>query len=131
MNPDDIVRNKAARESARSYADLMDEDLATMTDGQKGRFLTLLADWLEARRPKPPDPKGPMTEAEAARFEVGPVPFGEFVGRQAGDVPLERLEWYADQRWVDDLRRYLASRRIAEERHRADEEDWEDEKKEE
>jgi hypothetical protein len=53
-----------------------------------------------------------MAEDEAKRFGQEQMPFGEFAGMQVDQVPLERLQWYANQTFTDDLRRYLDSDRV-------------------
>jgi hypothetical protein len=37
------------------------------------------------------------------------VPFGEFRDQLVEHVPLDRLCWYADQHFIDELRKYLRS----------------------
>lgn len=58
----------------------------------------------------------PMTEEESIRFDKVEVPFGIHNGKPVKDVELSYLEWIADQRFVDELRRYLDSDRIQEQR---------------
>ena len=54
-----------------------------------------------------------MTDQEAKAFgQQETMPFGEFAGMKVDDVPLDRLLWYADQTFTDDLRRYLESDRV-------------------
>ena len=54
-----------------------------------------------------------MTDQEARAFgQQETMPFGEFAGMRVDEVPLDRLLWYADQSFTDDLRRYLESNRI-------------------
>jgi uncharacterized protein (DUF3820 family) len=53
-----------------------------------------------------------FTNEEAAEFGRRPIPFGEYRDVQVKDVPIERLCWYADQRFTDGLRRYLANKNI-------------------
>lgn len=69
---------------------------------------------------------GPMTDDEARLFGRFPVPYGEFRGRPVDDVPMDRLDWYADQTFGDQLRRYLASRRIKNEKRDEDEGGWDE-----
>lgn len=82
---------------------------------QSPRCMEILRDLilgeLPATKPKA-TPTVPMTNEEAATFGRSLVPFGQFQGQPTGDVSLALLEWYADQRWVDDLRRYLANERV-------------------
>ncbi len=56
--------------------------------------------------------KRTMTDAESRQFGAGVMPFGEYAGKRIDEVPLDRLEWYTEQSFVDSLRRYLRSRRI-------------------
>jgi hypothetical protein len=53
-----------------------------------------------------------MSDGEVQRFEREMIPFEAFRGKLVKDVPLERLQWYADQTFVDQLRRYLRSKRV-------------------
>jgi uncharacterized protein (DUF3820 family) len=53
-----------------------------------------------------------MTDQEARLFGDTRMPFGEFKGIRIDDVELGRLEWYADQPFQKQLRRYLNSRRV-------------------
>jgi hypothetical protein len=62
--------------------------------------------------PAKPQAVKPFTDVEATKFGKTPLPYGEFKGTPVDQTPLDRLEWYADQRFTDNLRRYLASRRI-------------------
>ena len=58
-----------------------------------------------------------MTDGESRRFGKQCIPWkGEYQGKQVDQVPMERLEWYADQHFTDELRRYLNSDRIRTER---------------
>lgn len=54
-----------------------------------------------------------MTQAEAKRFGCELLPFGGFSGEAVDQVPLDRLQWYADQTFTDELRRYLRSDRVS------------------
>lgn len=62
-----------------------------------------------------------MTDEEASCFGRERMPFGEFAGFLVNDVPLNRLEWYSDQRFNEQIRRYLKSPKISHERSRDDE----------
>ena len=76
------------------------------------RVTALLAPLL----PKPNDttPERPMTDVESREFGTEQIPFGKFRGTPYDSVPLEYLEWLADESLVmaQNLRRYLKSRRI-------------------
>jgi len=63
----------------------------------------------------------PMTSEEAAAFGRSLMPYGEFQGDPVGDVPLARLEWYAEQSFAANLRRYLANERVQAEMEVTDE----------
>ena len=77
------------------------------------RLYYLVANHLPPPLEKKANPRdAKMTDAEAKRFGLQLIPFGEFMGMRVDDVPMERLQWYADQRWIDELRRYLKSDRI-------------------
>jgi hypothetical protein len=80
------------------------------------RFWERLAELVGEHAPKAtsePRALDAMTDEEARLFEVRwTMPFGEYTGHKIKDVPLERLCWYADQRFNDALRRYLRSPRI-------------------
>ncbi len=59
--------------------------------------------------------EGKMTEKEARLFGGEPMPYGEFVGMKIDHVPLDRLLWYSEQTFVDELRRYVKSDRTQKE----------------
>jgi uncharacterized protein (DUF3820 family) len=99
-----ILANKCAREDAETIFQLCEEQ-------QTVRFWEVLAGLVATKLPAPRTVPV-MTELEAYKFGQREVPFGEFRGRRVDEVPLERLLWYADQRFVDELRRYLHSSRI-------------------
>ena len=115
-----IIDNIKVRSLAETHAELMADTLGGKDDAWRARFAAYVREWLEkaapAPRPKAPPPE-PMTDGEARAFGRQPVPYGEFRGEPADAVPLDRLQWYADQqhanqRWTDDLPRYLRSRRV-------------------
>ncbi len=75
--------------------------------------------WDEIRKalPMQPRPKSKrelsaMSDLEAKRFGNELMPYGEFIGMRIDDIALDRLAWYADQKFQTQLRRYLASKRI-------------------
>ena len=96
-------------------------ELTLFSEEGQARFWDLLArsamQWSGPRfpeyqsKPKKKEP-GRMTDKEARLFGKERIPFGEFVGKQVDQIPLERLRWYSDQTFVDDLRRYLDSGRV-------------------
>jgi hypothetical protein len=58
----------------------------------------------------------PMTNEKARLWgQTAEIPFGQHSGSKVDAVPLEYLCWLADQRFIDLLRRYLASPRIQQE----------------
>lgn len=79
------------------------------------RFWQAMRAGIDAHLPPPVvNPRDrPMTNEEAAKFGKSSMPFGEFKGQAVGDVPLERLAWYADQSWGRDASRYLQSPNVA------------------
>jgi len=58
----------------------------------------------------------PMTDIEARRFGHTAIEFGEFVGQLVKDIPLDRLDWYGEHLFIDQLRRYLKSNYVKRER---------------
>lgn len=80
-------------------------------------FWQTLRDGVAAHLPPPavnPNEQ-PMTIEEAAKFGRSEMPFGEFKGQPVGDIPLERIAWYADQTWARQAVRYLQSENVARE----------------
>lgn len=57
-----------------------------------------------------------MSREEAKTFEEQRMPFGEFQGSPIKDVPLDRLQWYANQQFTDELRRYITSELVQREK---------------
>lgn len=57
-----------------------------------------------------------MSGEEAKTFEEQPMPFGEYKGCPIGTVPLDRLQWYANQQFTDELRRYITSELVQREK---------------
>ncbi len=83
------------------------------------RFAKLVVDRIQEKWIREPGVDGSvMTELESKMFGRRSMPFGEFVGVPIDDVPLDRLQWYADQEFVDNLRRYLKTARIRQEQAR-------------
>lgn len=79
------------------------------------RFAQLLIDLIAFKHLDQAGAKGAMTVDEAREFEKQSMPFGEYVTQPIINVPLDRLQWYADQRFVDDLWSYLKSRIVQQE----------------
>ncbi len=57
-----------------------------------------------------------MSREEAKTFEEQPMSFGEYKGCPIGTVPLDRLQWYANQQFTDELRRYITSELVQKEK---------------
>ena len=103
----------AARKMAEEVIELVD-----VHDEQfKDRFWTAIIAVAKVRRlvKQNDDSSGSkadkkMSDVEAKRFGREEMPFGEFAGAKTiANVPLDRLRWYADQDFIDRLRRYLRS----------------------
>lgn len=113
-----IEANIAARLAAEQIAELADGE----AKNHGNRFWKELASIINAHVPFPAVRRnakkaGPMCDKESRVFgQQMLMPFGEFAGMKIDDVPLGRLEWYADQTFTDDLRRYLQSERVKRER---------------
>ena len=56
-----------------------------------------------------------MTDKEAREFGQTMMEFGQYEGQKFDDVPMDYLEWIAERKLIDQLRRYLKSKRICEE----------------
>lgn len=50
-----------------------------------------------------------MDDAEAARFERTPVPFGKYAGEMVGDVPVAYWTYVTESAFNRDLIRYMRS----------------------
>lgn len=66
-----------------------------------------------AHRPRAQTTLRPMSDQESRAFGNRRITYGEFAGQRYDDVPMERLDWYVVQ--SEELRRYVASRRVREE----------------
>jgi hypothetical protein len=131
MEPvDDVVVGRIqarikARERAKVICELiLDEQKQFVDVVGLSQFWETIRGILPSKPEPPAKPNAvkPFTDDEATRFGKTPVPYGEFKGLPVDQAPLDRLEWYADQKFTDNLRRYLASRRIRTE-PRAEQED--------
>jgi len=101
-----------ARYAAEEVASLADEEAET-----HGKFFwkclhDIICAHVPCSRDKPRNPYRPMTVRDAHDFGRQQMPFGEYVGKAVDHVPLDYLQWLADQTFVDDLRRYLESERL-------------------
>jgi uncharacterized protein (DUF3820 family) len=120
MNDSSVKHRAEARERARATARLAVEEAGRIESDSQGSF------WDELRKMLPlaattaiASLPTAMTDRQARAFGQSRMPFGEFQGARIDDVPLDRLQWYADlSPFQQQLRRYLASGRI-----RSEEED--------
>ncbi len=109
MGVEENIRQRAA---AYEMLELIEATAEEFT-GSPERFYQVLRDELKlVLKEKPKPDRSKMKDQESKAFGAQLIPFGEFRTRRVDDVPLERLQWYADQTFVDDLRRYLNSDRI-------------------
>ena len=104
------------REIAEYVYEFIRETFEAENFNDPARFAKLLIDVITEKHLRTPDVNpGVMTVDQAKEFEKGTMPFGEFFNVKIKEVPLDRLKWYADQRFIDDLRAYLKSRIIQQE----------------
>jgi uncharacterized protein (DUF3820 family) len=111
MDETAIRHRIAARERARDVYCLIAEEAANIS------FDACEAFWDEIRKLLPPlkqanSTSGPMTDEQANIFGMSKMPFGEFKGWQVCQVPMDRLEWYSDSKFQQQLVRYLNSPKI-------------------
>jgi uncharacterized protein (DUF3820 family) len=105
----------AARELAAIYIEMMNNEVSKQTDA-----CVVAAFWDEIRKavpkkqwvPEPLPPIKPMSDADAKVFGNHIIGWGKWAGTRIDDIPLEYLEWVAEQTFQGSLREYLASRRI-------------------
>ena len=121
-----IRRRVSVRERARSVIALMVEEASSITPDICEAF------WDEIRKSLPQSTpvalsNQPMTDEQARVFGLSPMPFGEFKGWPVHNVPLDRLEWYSDSKFQQQLVRYLNSPKMKQERDLNDLLDDEDE----
>ena len=120
MNNAMIQRRADAREQARTAAGLVVEEAGRIPADARAAFWEELQKMLIFPQPLATAPARPavepMTDRQARTFGLSLMPFGEFRGDKIDDVPLDRLEYYAEPTpFVRMLRKYLASRRIQDE----------------
>lgn len=116
MDPSKIKENMRQREIAEYVYEFIRETFEAENFNDPARFAKLLIDVITEKHLRTPDVNpGVMTVDQAKEFEKGTMPFGEFFNVKIKEVPLDRLKWYADQRFIDDLRAYLKSRIIQQE----------------
>ncbi len=115
MGDASTLSNIAARQAA--------QDLIACAGEQPERFWEIVVKLATAKLPPVPDPKPPMTEAEAVSFERTRIPYGKYVGVTLGDVPVSYLLFIAEgDDFARQLRRYVKSR-IFMDRQNGDSED--------
>ena len=113
MDSAKIQENMRQREIAEYVYEFIRETFEAENFKDPARFAKLLIDVITEKHLRTPDVNpGVMPVDQAKEFEKKSMPFGEFVNVKIKDVPLDRLKWYADQRFIDDLRAYLKSRII-------------------
>jgi len=112
---DEEVKNRIdARHAAETIAELADEQ--AMKYGkvfweQLHKICCAHVPCLVAEEMK----KSSMGMQESREFGRSVIDFGKHEGQRIDEVPMSWLEWYADLYFVDNIRRYLRSRRIREE----------------
>lgn len=109
---DNVKEGKLAGEAATLVVDFARE----LGVDQLSFYLKVLA-WLQMHKKLPleeekKDDIKKMNDVQVARFENQLMPYGEFAGKSVKNVPLDRLQWYADQKFTDQLRLYLKSSKI-------------------
>lgn len=102
-----------ASKSAQAALELIQESV----EGDEQYFWTIIRN--AALEKAPLEASGsfqvkPMNDKEATKFEHEVMPYGEFKGKLVREVPLNRLDWLAgtDDKFKEDLRRYLRNERI-------------------
>lgn len=110
--------HRKARQAAQALAALIEAELATLPASARQVLASGVYAAIDRHLPGARCGAGPkpMDDAEARRFGQETMPFGKFAGTKMDEVPLDYLEWYADQPLQRQLIRYLKSRRIREER---------------
>jgi hypothetical protein len=109
------IQQRKAAEAAHELAVTLEHEHEWRGDAKRFweeviRLAMLKLPMFEEKEEKKPEK---MTDREARDFgQNETMPFGEFAGMQVDAVPVDRLRWYADQFFVDDLRRYLESDRV-------------------
>jgi len=106
----DLASNIRARKEA--------EEVVDMCGNQPQRFWEALRSMCEARlppEPTPVDPYPPMDDKEAANFERREMPYGKYVGKAMGEIPVSYMCWLVEgDAMVKAARRYVRSKRFSE-----------------
>jgi hypothetical protein len=99
-----IAANIMARVDAKDVIK-MAHDL----QGTNKRFWEYLREEALKHAPLPANPNdlSPMSEAEVVAFGSKVITFGQYAGARYNDVPVDYLEWLADQNSI--LTKYLRS----------------------
>lgn len=107
-----------ARERARTIISLMSDEVDVIPADARDAFWDEISKFArtELLIKEPAAPLEPMTDEQAAVFGLSRIPFGEFVGMPICEVPMDRLEWYADSKFQKQLIRYLKSPKIKQQR---------------
>ena len=101
-----------ARKAAEAAIQLLEESV----DGDVSHFWRIIRDFSLIKAPLRPHEVlvVPMTDVEAGRFEIEPMPYGEYKGQYVGSVPMKRLDYYVS--WENDfqknLKRYMANEKV-------------------
>lgn len=109
-----IARNIELAKLATEAASLVIE-LAEESGANEPGFYDRVACILEAHGTPKREPKTKpvkMTDQQAKAFEQEIIAFGTHAGKPVSDVPLDWLQWIADQKFVDQVRLYLRSDRV-------------------
>ncbi len=115
-----IEANKAAREAAGVVCQLILDEALSHRDTATASFYGSLLEHLRDIVPEELWPSvkverdKPMTDDEAKRFGLQPMPFGRHhFGKPIKDVPLDYLLWLeTEPDFRRQLNRYLRSRRM-------------------
>lgn len=87
--------------------------LSLVVGPQRQRFWEVLRDEAIKHLPTPPPQEPPMSDADAAKFEREPMPYGKFIQMEIGDVPIGYLCRLLDpDEFGLKLRRYVKSARF-------------------
>lgn len=113
MQADKIKENMRQRDIAGYVYEFIRDTIEAEQFSDPARFASILIELIQERHCRTPESNPQlMTHEQVREFEKRHMPFGHYVGTPVKDVPLERLQWYADQDFTDDLRRYLKSHLI-------------------
>ena len=114
LTEEEVSCRISARKSAETVAALADEEAKIYGKVFWEKLHKICCAYVPCKKEEVPT-EGPMSPDQAKRFGREVMPFGMHKGDKVDEVPLDMLSWYADQRFTDDLRRYLKSERIQKE----------------